>query len=650
MRHSIAKSMLALILVISLLMIGIMTAMTLYEANVFVREAVISRANNAAQMVSRFYSGTVPTTMIQDESVRTELSNTLRSMIKTFQLEYLYIEIPDIDSGQVMFICVEGNEEKRELAKSLPPGTVMAWDISDELASVMRGEISQATRETQNQYGHVFTVYVPLLGQDGAVTAVVGADISASYLAKRFRKALLWRTCFSLAIVMLSAFVMYYVVKRQVIKPAKIISSAMRAFGKNDQYDTPPIVIGGDNEFSHIGTSFNHMAENIRDNIARIKAYTELQNKQEYEFTVASKIQQGFMPEPHYIDTLSEISALMVPAKNIGGDFYDYFVDRNHTVLVIADVSGKGISGAIFMARVISLIRGFVKQGMPPGKVLEAVNFELETSNPNTMFVTAFIAFVDSKEGVIRYANAGHNPPYLLHEGKRKVLSASSGVPLGLFVGETYQTTEEVFPLGSTVFLFTDGVNEAINQNAEFFGTKQLEKILSMTDGANTVSQVKNELDCFTAGSEQSDDITMLSFTSHCQKLTLPTEVPAFSQIRDWILMDDRIPNKMKKRLCLIAEECFVNICSYAYDTAAGIIICHKQTWDDGTVAIQFTDSGKPFDQTKAAIKPEDFDPDFQVGGLGRLIAQSFANRFRYINIEGNNVLLIINYDQEEYS
>ncbi len=648
MKHSIAKSIFALILVVSLLTIGITAAMSVYEAEIFVRETMISKASNAAQVISRFYYGVLPETIITDKAVSAEISDTFQSLIKSFQLEYLYIMIPDVDSGQITYVCVAGNEDKREITESLPPGTVKKRDISNELASVMRGDTSLITRETDNQYGHVFSVYVPLQDPDGAVTAVIGADINAAELTNRFTRVILWRVFLSLATVILSAFVLYRVLKRKVIKPAETISSAMKAFGENDHYDTQPIAIRGDNEFSHIGTAFNDMAANTRDYIDRIKAYTELQNRQEYEFSVASEIQRGFLPEPHYAGRFSEISALMVPAKNVGGDFYDYFEDREHMVLGVADVSGKGISGAIFMASVISLIRGFVKQGMAPGEVLEAVNRELEHSNPNTMFVTAFLAFADPKEGVIRYASAGHNPPYLLHDGKRKLLSASSGVPLGLFADETYQTAEEVLPLGSTVFLFTDGVNEAVDLNAEFFGMDRLEKVLSETDGANAVAQVKDEIDRFAAGSEQSDDITMLSFTSRSETLTLPAEVQAFSMIRNWIFTDDRIPKEMQNRLCLIAEECFVNICSYAYDAPGGIVICHKQCWEDGTVAIQFTDSGKPFDPTADVIKTEDYDPNHQIGGLGRLIVQSFADTCRYVNINGNNVLLIIKHGKEE--
>ncbi|MDI9470241.1 MAG: SpoIIE family protein phosphatase [Bacillota bacterium] len=649
MKHSIARSLFILILLISLLTIGITTAMSVYEANVFVRETVVSRASNAAQVIAVLYDGVLPDTVLADEQVGTVMSQTFEILIRSFQLEYLYIMIPDTDSGQITYVCVEGNEENRESAWSLPPGTIRKRDISPELAAVMHGDTKHITRETDNQYGHVFSAYVPLLDDDGLVTAVVGADIRADDLSSRFERVLIWKVVFFLGLVIVVSFVLYHVLKKKVIKPAETISASMRAFGEDDNYDVKPLQIQGDNEFSHIGMAFNHMAANTRDYIARIKAYTELQNRQEYEFRVASEIQQGFLPEPQHADEYSEIRALMLPARNVGGDFYDYFADRGHMVLVVADVSGKGLSGAIFMASVITLIRGFVKQGLTPGEVLEAVNAELEHSNPNMMFITVFLAFADPKAGVFRYANAGHNPPYLLHEGKFAPLSSAGGVPLGLFSDERYQTAELVLPLDSTFFLYTDGVSEAVDLNAKFFGLERLERILAETDGANTVLQVKNELEHFTAGSEQSDDITMLSFTSLSARLTLPAELSALGSLHNWIRTDDRIPEEIKKRLCLIAEECFVNICSYAYEPPGGTVICHKQSWADGTVAMQFTDSGRPFDQTKDTIRAEDYNPDEQIGGLGRLIFQSLADCCRYVNLDGNNVLLIIMYAKEEH-
>ena len=260
MKHSIAKSIFALILVVSLLTIGITAAMSVYEAEIFVRETMISKASNAAQVISRFYYGVLPETIIDDKAVSAEMSDTFQSLIKSFQLEYLYIMIPHVDSGQITYVCVAGNEETREIAESLPPGTVKKRDISNELASVIRGETSLITRETDNQYGHVFSVYVPLLDPDESVTAVIGADINASKLTNRFARVILWRVLISLATVILSSFVFYFVLKRKVIKPAETISDAMKAFGENDRYDAQPIVIRGDNEFSHIGTSFNDMA------------------------------------------------------------------------------------------------------------------------------------------------------------------------------------------------------------------------------------------------------------------------------------------------------------------------------------------------------------------------------------------------------
>lgn len=141
MKHSIAKSILILILVVSLLTIGITAVMSVYEAEIFVRETMISKASNAAQVISHVYSGVFPETMISDEAVGAEVSATFQNMIENFQLEYLYIVIPDVNSGQITYVCVEGNEDTRELAESLPPGTVRYREISEELASVIRGKV-----------------------------------------------------------------------------------------------------------------------------------------------------------------------------------------------------------------------------------------------------------------------------------------------------------------------------------------------------------------------------------------------------------------------------------------------------------------------------------------------------------------------------
>jgi hypothetical protein len=250
MKHSIAKSILILILVVSLLTIGITAVMSVYEAEIFVRETMISKASNAAQVISHVYSGVFPETMISDEAVGAEVSATFQNMIENFHLEYLYIVIPDVNSGQITYVCVEGNEDTRELAESLPPGTVRYREISEELASVIRGKSSltsgetdnqyghvfsayapppglvasapEVTCETDNQYGHVFSVYVPLQGPDGSVTAVIGADINAADLTARFQRVILWRLFFSLASVILSAFVLYRVLKRRIVWKIKV--------------------------------------------------------------------------------------------------------------------------------------------------------------------------------------------------------------------------------------------------------------------------------------------------------------------------------------------------------------------------------------------------------------------------------------------
>lgn len=302
------------------------------------------------------------------------------------------------------------------------------------------------------------------------------------------------------------------------------------------------------------------------------------------------------------------------------------------------------------MSNAISLMRGCIKQGMEPGEALTAVNGELARNNPNNMFITAFIACVDLAHGGIRYANAGHNDPHILFDGKIQTISGASGLPLGLFEEEHYETAEETLPLGSTLFLHTDGVNEAVNKDKEFFGTVRLEKTLIGSGGIHAVECVKDALDRFTAGAEQSDDITMLSCTTRAEVMELRAEAAEFKKIKEWIFADPGIPEGEKKKLCLSAEECFVNICSYAYEKEGGTVTVHKQCAPDGRVSLQMTDRGAPFDQTKDIIDPEEYDMEEQIGGLGRLLARSQSDVFRYHNIGGSNVLMMIKNGKEALS
>ncbi len=643
MKHSIAKSILLFILLISISFTGLMIFFTIKNASDDAYEHSQLRASKAAEAVSSLYSGIDKDTLFENKEIKKNILDAMQAFLDENNLFLLYIIIPNETNNTMSYPFIVGTEDAQAIVTKLRENPVQKRSgFSDSILNVMEGKSSRENLEMNNEFGHVISSYVPLLDNSENIIAVVGADVSVAMTQLSLMDSLPSKLIAALIIGFLSPLLLYFIMKKKVIEPTRKISNAMMEFGKDGNYDTPLLEIDSNNEFGLIENSFNNMAINIRDNINRIKEYTEIQNRQNYELRAASKIQQGFLPNPHFESAVSLINACMLPAKNIGGDFYDYFEYDGKTILIIADVSGKGLSGAIFMASAITLIRGFVKEFADPHDVLRAVNEELEHTNPNMMFVTVFLAYVDISNGTIRYCNAGHNPPYIISDKKLKMLNASGGLPLGIMTDEIYETAEEILPLGSTLFMYTDGVNEAVNSSSDFFGLERLKDILKKSDGTDTINLVRQALKSFTKDCEQYDDITMLTFTSKAQSLVLPAKKACFADLKSWILDDENTPSDVRRSLCLMAEEIFINIASYAYDNTDGKVLIRRQIYPDGSCILQFTDNGVFFDPTKDILDIDEYDPFNQVGGLGRFVVDSMSDAWHYINIDDNNILLII--------
>jgi sigma-B regulation protein RsbU (phosphoserine phosphatase) len=208
----------------------------------------------------------------------------------------------------------------------------------------------------------------------------------------------------------------------------------------------------------------------------------------------------------------------MHPAREIGGDFYDYFlIDANRLAIIVADVSGKGIPASLFMAVARTVMRG-VGGAADMGAGMAAANRLLATHNTACMFVTLFYGVLDLSSGVLRYCNAGHNPPYLLRaEGGRDALGAT-GVPFGIDADMPYRIEETTLRPGDTLFLFSDGITEAFDCEGAEFGTARLEAALEAGRGgsaAELVAGVLSATAAFAAGADQSDDITCLGLVLH---------------------------------------------------------------------------------------------------------------------------------------
>ncbi len=263
--------------------------------------------------------------------------------------------------------------------------------------------------------------------------------------------------------------------------------------------------------------------EKAIEHIAYIKTMQEEHTQLESikgDLAVAREIQQAILPRifpPFPEETANmDIAASMNAAKDVGGDFYDFFrIDADHIGFVIADVSGKGVPAAIFMAVCRTLIRATGIRGVSPSECITYSNSLLAKESVNAMFVTAFYGIYDIRTGEVKYANAGHNPPYLMKaDGSVKVLPLSHDFVAGVI--DDFQYTEETTLLekGDTLLLFTDGVTEATSPTYEEYGEQRLEQRLSQLTQVGCqqiIDAIKADVKAFAGEAEQSDDITLLA-------------------------------------------------------------------------------------------------------------------------------------------
>ncbi|MDR1467316.1 MAG: SpoIIE family protein phosphatase [Oscillospiraceae bacterium] len=285
------------------------------------------------------------------------------------------------------------------------------------------------------------------------------------------------------------------------------------------------VIIKSDDEIGKLANSFNDMAVKLKDQIERISRVMSEKSKLSSELNIAKTIQKSMLPcvFPAFPNRNEiDVYALMNPAKQVGGDFYDFFfVDEKNIAFVIADVSGKGVPAALFMVIAKTLIRDRTQTGLSPGKVLEIVNKKLCETNGAEMFLTCFIAILNVESGKLIYANAGHNPPLIYRSGKKfDWIDAKPGFVLAAFPDLKYKEREITISKGDKMFFYTDGVTEALNDKKELYSDKRLINELNKKSTNNKTAKELLELvlECinnFVSGASQSDDITMLSFIFH---------------------------------------------------------------------------------------------------------------------------------------
>ena len=398
---------------------------------------------------------------------------------------------------------------------------------------------------------------------------------------------------------------------------------------------------------------FASLSDDINSTVATLKNYIdEAAARFDKDLEIAKKIQHSALPSvfPPYPNRKDfSIFATMDAAKEVGGDFYDfYLLDENHLAFVVADVSGKGIPGAMFMMTSKTLIKSHAESGLAVNDVFTQVNAQLCENNEAGMFVTAWMGILDLETGLIRYANAGHNPPVVKHkDGTYEYLKGRANFVLAGMEGIRYKEQQLQLQQGDEIYLYTDGVTEAHDINNQLFGENRLLVSLNKTDGMSVdeiCRKVKRDVDAFQGEAEQFDDITML-----CVRLNevenkmlsvTPTmeTVPQVAAFVEEHLEEFEVSARLTAKLMVAVDEIYSNIVRYSGASEAHVRLVKELD----TLRLIFSDNGKPYNPLDA--KEPDVTAsaeDRAIGGLGIFMVRKMMDNVEYEYTKGMNKLTL---------
>ena len=464
----------------------------------------------------------------------------------------------------------------------------------------------------------------------------------ASMLTSIFMQVLIFATLF--------VFI-YILIKRVIINNLKKINDTL---GRITEGDLNVVVDVRSNE------EFASLSDDINSTVSTLKRYiAEAAARIDKELEYAKQIQLSALPTNFPDNEDFGIYAQMIAAKEVGGDFYDFYKLSDTTVAFLAaDVSGKGIPAAMFMMTAKTIIKDLAESGMAVNDIFTKANEKLCENNESGMFVTAWMGILDLTSGNVQFANAGHNPPLLKRaDGSFEYLKTHAGFVLAGMEGVRYRVGELTLNPGDRLFLYTDGVPEATNVDNKLYGEDRLLTFMNQNasmEAMKLLPALKANIDEFVGEAPQFDDITMLMFDYKPNKggervmnKTFPAKTESLSDVLGFVeetLESFECPMNIQTAICVAIEEVFVNIAHYAYpDSVGDMAIDIGFEKGSRTVTFRMSDKGVPFDPLK---KP---DPDItlsaeerEIGGLGIFIAKKTMDSLRYSYENGENVLTMI--------
>ena len=395
-------------------------------------------------------------------------------------------------------------------------------------------------------------------------------------------------------------------------------------------------------------------------NIYRLHQADMKQERIGSELHIAQQIQQSMLPKvfppfPERNDI--DIYGMLLPAREVGGDLFDFFIRDEKLFFCIGDVSGKGVPSAMVMAQVLSLFRSLMSRGNNPAHIMVSLNEVFCHHNESNMFITFFVGVLDLPTGRLRYCNAGHDRPIIVGQGS---LEANPHLPLGVFDDVKYETQETQLENGTTLFLYTDGLTEAMNKQHEMFRLELvMETLVEKESCQMLVEHMQETVKTFVQGAEQSDDMTMLAIRYHRpdnvyildESIVLKSDLKEIRDLNNFIKKVGgalSLDEKMTRKIRLAVEEAVVNVMEYAYPEGkkGDVIVAAKA--DSNRLKIIITDQGKPFDPTQKEKADVSLTAEERpIGGLGLLLVRELMDSINYEREGNSNVLTLrINYNK----
>ena len=627
---------------------------------------------------------------VQDEEYFARFDTVTKSEVYPRVIDFLLEYYASSDVNDI-FIAMYDEETQALVYVADPddkrPLRTGAWEeeTAKEIGEFLNSDGSEEVYDISytEKYGWLCTTGVPIFNDDGSIASFILADVSLEELLHGMRSFTILYTIATILTVLLLGFLLSRHIRKNMVEPINMIAEAAEAYVK-DKKDGGTL---SENHFKGLGIDTGDEIENLyftlSDMEKDLNAYEEdltkaIQEQQRIgtELDLAKRIQEDMLPTifPPFPERKDfDVYASMIPAKEVGGDFYDYFlIDDDHLCIIMADVSGKGVPAALFMMASKILLKTTAMAIPEPGKILARVNNQICSNNSLEMFVTAWLGILELSTGKLTAANAGHEYPIIRqHGGRYELYRDKHGFVMGGMEGMEYKEYEIWLKPGSEVFLYTDGVTEAASEKNEQFGTKRL--LESLNSGLapelkGVLERVNDAVDVFVGDAPQFDDITMLCLYyagadatdsseeqregRYMKEMTLEATVGNIPIVTDFInteLEALECPMKAQMQIDIAVDELFGNIAQYAYDPLTGPATVRVEVDDDPmAVIITFIDHGKPYDPL--AGKEPDITlnaEDREVGGLGVFLVKKTMDEITYEYKNGQNILKIRKNMQE---